>query len=183
MPFRFESVEIPGPVLIHVDSFDDGRGFFIESYKQSEFERNGIPDTFVQDNWSRSVGGSLRGLHYQRAPKAQAKLISVVRGEIFDVVVDIRRGSPSFGRWLGVKLSEMSRKMLYVPVGFAHGFCVLSELADVVYKVSAEYDPEFESGIVWNDPGLAITWPVQKPVLSARDSRLPCFRDAETFFR
>jgi dTDP-4-dehydrorhamnose 3,5-epimerase len=127
----------------------------------------------VQDNWSRSVGGSLRGLHYQRAPKAQAKLVSVVRGEIFDVVVDIRRGSPTFGRWLGVELSDRSRKMLYVPVGFAHGFCVLSELADVLYKVSAEYDPELESGIVWNDPRLAVSWPVEEPLLSARDSRLP----------
>jgi dTDP-4-dehydrorhamnose 3,5-epimerase len=173
MAFRFESLEIAGPVLIHPDSFDDKRGFFSETYKQSEFERHGIADRFVQDNWSRSVGGSLRGLHYQRAPKAQAKLVSVVRGEIFDVVVDIRRGSPTFGRWLGVELSDRSRKMLYVPVGFAHGFCVLSELADVLYKVSAEYDPELESGIVWNDPRLAVSWPVEEPLLSARDSRLP----------
>jgi dTDP-4-dehydrorhamnose 3,5-epimerase len=106
-------------------------------------------------------------------------LVWVVRGEIFDVAVDIRRGSPNFGRWLGVKLSETARSMLYVPVGFAHGFCVLSEVADVVYKVSAEYDPALESGIVWNDPGLAIRWPIEKPLLSPRDSRLPCLRETE----
>jgi dTDP-4-dehydrorhamnose 3,5-epimerase len=179
MSFRFERLEIPGLLRIMVDSFEDSRGFFIEAYKRSEFECNGIRENFVQDNWSRSVGGSLRGLHYQRDPKAQAKLISVVRGEIFDVAVDLRRGSPNFGHWVGVKLSETACSMLYVPVGFAHGFCVLSEVADIVYKVSAEYDPELESGIVWNDPGLAIRWPIEKPLLSPRDSRLPCLRETE----
>jgi dTDP-4-dehydrorhamnose 3,5-epimerase len=183
MPFRFEPLEIPGLIRVEPQAFGDNRGFFMEMYKRSEFESCGIREHFMQDNYSHSVRGSLRGLHYQKFPKAQAKLVSVIRGEVFDVVVDIRRGSPTYGRWTGIDLSANNRRALYVPLGFAHGFCVLSEDADVVYKVTAEYDPELESGIVWNDPAIGIRWPIDKPLLSAKDAQLPSLRETETPFR
>jgi dTDP-4-dehydrorhamnose 3,5-epimerase len=179
MPFRFTPLEIPGPQIIEAATFEDSRGHFIETYKHSEFQANGICEHFVQDNWSRSRYGVLRGLHFQRAPKAQAKLICVIRGEIFDAAVDIRKGSPTYGRWVGLSLSERAPRMLYLPVGFAHGFCVLSDIADVVYKATAEYDADLDTGILWDDPAIGIRWPLDKPLLSAKDARLPRLRDSE----
>ncbi|HXG51073.1 MAG TPA: dTDP-4-dehydrorhamnose 3,5-epimerase [candidate division Zixibacteria bacterium] len=183
MAFRFEPLGASGLILVEPTAFEDRRGFFMEVYKRSEFAGNGIVDVFVQDNCSRSVRGTLRGLHYQRHPKAQAKLVGVVRGEIFDVAVDLRRGSPEYGRCQSVVLSDRNRRMLYVPAGFAHGFCVLSEVADVVYKASAEYDPALDGGILWNDPEIGIRWPIERPLLSEKDARLPRLRDSDPGFR
>lgn len=173
MPFLFQRLEIPDVVLVTAQASADQRGSFAELYKRSEFAAHGIPAVFVQDNCSSSVHRVLRGLHYQRFPRAQSKLIMVVRGEIFDVAVDLRKDSPTFGRWSGAVLSAATRRMLYVPEGCAHGFCVTSREADVVYKVTAEYAPEFEGGLRWNDPSLNIKWPIAEPVLSARDRALP----------
>lgn len=173
MPFRFQRLDIPEVVLVEPRAFRDTRGFFMETYKQSEFAANGITCGFVQDNVSHSLKGVLRGLHYQRPPQPQAKLVSVLRGEVFDVAVDIRHGSPTFGRWVGVVLSEQNPQLLYIPVGFAHGFCVLSDEAIFAYKVSAEFSPELDNGIVWNDPTLAVAWPLSEPLLSPKDQRLP----------
>jgi dTDP-4-dehydrorhamnose 3,5-epimerase len=178
MPFQFEKLGIPEVVLIEAERFGDDRGFFMEMFKASEFTTYGIPAVFVQDNLSHSVRGVLRGLHYQKQPKAQGKLVSVLRGQIFDVAVDIRQGSPTFGQWLGTELSADNGRMLYVPVGFAHGFCVLSEQADVLYKVTAEYARELDRGIIWNDPDIGIRWPIAVPILSPKDARLPRLREA-----
>lgn len=182
MPFEFRNTEIPGVIIIEPRSFQDGRGLFMEIYRVSEFAANGIRERFVQDNYSHSVRGVLRGLHYQKNPKAQGKLITVVKGEIFDVAVDIRRGSPSYGRWVGVALSSENRLMLYIPVGFAHGYCVLSDEADVVYKVTEEYTQELDQGVIWNDPTIGIKWPIKEPVISPRDIRLPFLEEADNDF-
>lgn len=182
MPFRFERLQIPDVILVEAPRFEDARGFFMETYKRSQFAEQGIPHAFVQDNYSRSVRGVLRGLHYQKEPKAQGKLVSVIRGEIFDVAVDIRRGSPTYGRWASAILSEENGRMLYVPVGFAHGFCVLSEQADVVYKVTEEYAPDLDRGIIWNDPDIGIAWPIDAPILSAKDAGLPRLLNADNNF-
>ncbi len=183
MPFTFTPLQIPDVILITARVFDDARGFFLETYKYSEFAAHGIPETFVQDNHSRSVRGVLRGLHFQNPPQAQGKLVRVVRGEIFDVAVDIRPSSPTFGQWVGEILSEANQRMLYIPPGFAHGFLVLSELADVSYKVTAEYAPELDSGIIWNDPTIQIQWPLQgSPLLSAKDAALPTLLNADNRF-
>jgi dTDP-4-dehydrorhamnose 3,5-epimerase len=182
MPFRFERLEIPELVFVQAQSFEDSRGFFLETYRASEFAAHGIPARFVQDNLSHSVYGVLRGLHYQKRPKAQGKLVMVLRGQIFDVAVDIRQGSPTFGQWAGVTLSADRFGMIYVPAGFAHGFCVLSQEADVLYKVTEEYAPELDRGIVWNDPAIGIRWPVADPVLSKKDAQLPLLRDADHNF-
>ncbi|MBC7218168.1 MAG: dTDP-4-dehydrorhamnose 3,5-epimerase [Candidatus Caldatribacterium sp.] len=182
MPFRFERLEIPEVILIEPQVFHDERGFFMETYRYSTFAAFGIKENFVQDNHSRSVRGVLRGLHYQNPPKAQGKLVRVVVGEIFDVAVDIRKGSPTYGRWVGVKLSAENRKMLYIPAGFAHGFCVLSDVAEVVYKVTEEYAPECEAGIIWNDPEIGITWPIENPIVSPKDARWPPLEKAVNRF-
>jgi len=179
VPFEFTRLEIPEVVLVRAKAFHDSRGFFMEAYKFSEFVSNGISVRFVQDNFSRSTRrGVLRGLHYQKDPKAQGKLVMVLRGRIWDVAVDIRRGSPTYGRWVAAELSEDEHTMLWVPPGFAHGFCVLSDGADVLYKCTEEYAPELDRGIRWDDPDLAISWPVAEPVLSEKDASLP--RLAET---
>jgi len=178
MHFRFERREIPEVILVESESSDDSRGFFSESYKRSVFAENGILDEFVQDNHSRSVRGTLRGLHFQLEPKAQAKLVMVVRGEIFDVAVDLRRNSPTYARWVGAILSAANHRKLYVPCGFAHGFCVLSDGADVLYKVSAEYDQGLDTGVAWNDPQIGVDWPVEEPVLSPKDAGLPPLESA-----
>ncbi len=182
MPFRFTPLDIPDVLVVEATTFEDPRGSFVEMYKRSEFLSAGIADTFVQDNYSHSARGVLRGLHYQKPPQAQGKLISVLVGAVFDVAVDIREGSPTRGRWVGVTLSTKNRRMLYVPQGFAHGFCVLSDYADVMYKVTAEYAPDLDRGITWNDPDLAIAWPVSSPVLSAKDAHLPLWRQVESDF-
>jgi dTDP-4-dehydrorhamnose 3,5-epimerase len=182
MSFKFQNLEIPEIVLVEAASYADDRGFFAETYKMSSFSAHGISPAFVQDNLSHSVRGVLRGLHYQKRPKAQGKLVMVLRGQIFDAAVDIRRGSPTYGRWVGVMLSADDFRMLYVPVGFAHGFCVLSEEADVLYKVTEEYTPDLDRGIVWNDPAIGIQWPVAEPILSRKDAQLPLLRDADNNF-
>jgi len=182
MPFTFKKLDIPDVILIETRSFPDDRGYFIESFKESIFTSNGIATNFVQDNFSHSVKGVLRGLHYQKNPKAQAKLVVTLRGEIFDVTVDIRKNSPTYGKWIGEILSEQNHKLLYIPDGFAHGFCVLSEEADVLYKVNNEYSPEHEKGIIWNDPDIDITWPIDKPILHEKDQQLPFLKDADNDF-
>jgi dTDP-4-dehydrorhamnose 3,5-epimerase len=172
---------IPDVLLIEPRVFGDARGFFLESWNEREFERAGIHARFVQDNHSRSEKGVLRGLHYQiRQP--QGKLIRVTAGEIFDVAVDIRRSSPTFGKWEGTRLSAQSKNMLWVPTGFAHGFCVLSDFAEVLYKTTDFYAPEHERSILWNDPELRIDWALSAaPLLSPKDAAGLRLRDAEVF--
>ena len=182
-PIPVARMNIPEVILVEAKSFSDDRGFFAETYKKSEFIKHGIDYDFVQDNHSRSKRGVLRGLHYQKSPVAQAKLVSVARGEIFDVAVDIRKRSPTYGRWVSAVLSDQNHRFLSVPEGFAHGFQVLSEEADVIYKVTAEYSPEHERGIIWNDPTLAIDWPIKDPLLSPRDARLPTLNNADNNFQ
>ncbi|MCD6454981.1 MAG: dTDP-4-dehydrorhamnose 3,5-epimerase [Candidatus Aminicenantes bacterium] len=171
--FKFKRLEIPDVILIEPTVFEDQRGFFLESYNLKEFEAFGINVNFVQDNHSRSKKGVIRGLHFQKGKMAQAKLVRVVKGEIFDVAVDIRKGSSYYGKWVAVTLSENNKRMLFIPEGFAHGFCVLSEEADVLYKASNFYSPEHEGGIRWDDPDLAIPWPVDNPIVSLKDRNLP----------
>jgi dTDP-4-dehydrorhamnose 3,5-epimerase len=158
--------------VIEPDVYRDERGFFLEVYRAARFSAAGLPVAFVQDNHSRSLRGTIRGLHWQwRRP--QAKLVRVVAGEIFDVAVDIRRGSPTFGKWVGVRLSGESLRQTFIPEGFAHGFCVLSDVADVEYKCTAEYDPDGESGFRWDDAGVGIEWPAGAALLSPKDATLP----------
>jgi len=180
--FNLIPLEIPDLLLIEPTAFGDQRGFFMETYNRREFEKLGLKDDFVQDNHSRSVKGVIRGLHYQLRERAQAKLVRVIRGEIFDVAVDLREGSPYFGKWVGVRLSAENRLMLYIPEGFAHGFAVLSEEAEVLYKTSDFYSPQHERGIIWNDPEIGISWPVQNPILSEKDRHWPPLREAERNF-
>lgn len=183
MPFEFTPLEITGAVLIVPRVFPDERGFFMETYKRSEFAAEGITETFVQCNHSKSAKGILRGLHYQKYPHAQGKLVRALAGEIYDVAVDIRDGSPTFGQWVAVSLSSENKKMLYVPAGFAHGFCVISADAEIQYMTTEEYAPKFEAGVIWNDPDLDIDWPIVEPELSARDRAWPRLREADNNFR
>lgn len=157
--------------------FQDNRGFFMETYSYREFEKAGIKEKFVQDNHSKSIKGVLRGLHFQIEPFAQSKLVRCIKGEIFDVAVDIRENSPTFKKWYGLVLSEENKKMLYIPKGFAHGFVVLSDIAEVEYKVDNFYSPEHERGIIWNDPEIKIEWPIQNPILSEKDAKLPTLEE------
>ena len=166
--------KLPGIKLVRPNVFVDDRGFFFESYNAQAFAAVGIDVVFVQDNHSRSVKGTLRGIHYQSRP-GQAKLVRVVVGRTWSVVVDIRPNSSSFGQWEAIELDESTREQLFIPVGFGHGFCVLSEFAEVEYKVSALYDAEAECAINYADPELAIAWPVKQPLLSARDQRAESF--------
>ena len=183
MPFQFKKMEIPEVLLIEPMAFKDNRGFLMETYKHSDFAAHGISVPLVQSNFAWSVKGVLRGLHYQKQPKAQGKLVMVIKGEIFDVAVDVRKGSPSYGKWAAAELSSENRRMLYVPPGFAHGFCVVSEEAHVVYQVSgSEYAPEAERGIAWNDPDIRVKWPTASPVLSSKDSQLLPLKKADNNF-
>ena len=182
MPFNFKRLEIPEVILVEPRVFEDERGFFMETYKMLDFVASGIKGNFVQENHSRSTKGVLRGLHYQNPPFGQGKLVRVVRGEIFDVAVDIRKGSPTYGKWLSVILSEENKNMLYVPEGFAHGFCVLSGIAEVIYKTTDVYSAPSEAGIIWNDEDLNIEWPVKKPDLSERDKKWPTLKEADIKF-
>jgi dTDP-4-dehydrorhamnose 3,5-epimerase len=169
---RVLPTEIPGVVVIEPDVYQDGRGFFLETYHADRYRARGIEGPFVQDNHSRSAAGTLRGLHLQ-VKRPQGKLVRVVEGEIFDVAVDVRRGSPTFGRYVVVTLTAENFRQCYVPPGFAHGFCVVSQIAQVEYKCTDFYDPAHEIGIAWNDPAVAVPWPVREPRLSARDSHHP----------
>ena len=171
---KVTDLELAGIKLIRPDIFGDERGFFIETYSVERYAVAGIDMTFVQDNHSRSVKDTLRGLHYQSQP-GQAKLVRVLVGRICDVVVDIRPRSPTFGKWLAHELDDRTREQLFIPVGFAHGFCVLSDAAEVEYKVSAPYDAKTECGIDYADPELAVAWPVRAPLLSARDQKAESF--------
>ena len=173
MTFSFSSLEIPDVKLVIPKHYSDERGYFLENFKESEFSANKINAKFVQDNVSFSTKGVLRGLHYQIKPKEQAKLVSVISGEIFDVAVDIRKDSPTFGKWVGRIISEKNHEMLYIPEGFAHGFCTLSNTANVLYKVTNEYSPENEQGIIWNDPNVSISWPIKNLIVSEKDKKLP----------
>jgi dTDP-4-dehydrorhamnose 3,5-epimerase len=166
---------LPDVLVIEPTVHRDDRGFFIESYHAPRYRQAGIEATFVQDNQSRSAKGTLRGLHWQTAPHPQAKLVRVVDGEILDVAVDIREDSPTFGRWAAVTLSSENFRQLYLPVGFAHGFLVMSERADIEYKCSDIYDPAAELGLMWDDPALGIAWPIPDPILSRRDRSHPPF--------
>jgi dTDP-4-dehydrorhamnose 3,5-epimerase len=182
MPFNFQRLEIPDLFLVEAKSFNDDRGSFLESYKESDFILNGINTKFVQDNISHSKQYCLRGLHYQKNPKAQAKLVTVIQGKIFDVAVDIRRDSVTFGRWVSEILSAENHKSLFIPEGFAHGFCVLSENADVLYKVNSEFSSNHERGIIWDDLTLNIDWPTKSPLLSKKDSELPSLDNIDNNF-
>jgi len=169
---------IPDVILLEPKVFGDERGFFYESYNQQAFQQaTGLDVAFVQDNHSRSARNVLRGLHYQLPPKAQGKLVRAVVGQVFDVAVDIRENSPTFGKWVGEILSADNKRQIWIPPGFAHGFLVLSEYAEFLYKTTDYYAPEFERGILWNDPDVAVAWPLNgAPLLSAKDTQSPQFR-------
>ncbi|ART81785.1 dTDP-4-dehydrorhamnose 3,5-epimerase [Oceanisphaera profunda] len=174
---------IPDVLIIEPKVFGDDRGFFYESFNQQQFEQAvGYDVSFVQDNHSRSSKGVLRGLHYQLAPYAQGKLVRVVQGEVFDVAVDIRKSSPTFGQWVGVNLSAENKRQLWVPEGFAHGFVTLTDSAEFLYKTTNYYTPKYECCIIWNDPILAIDWPLQQaPALSEKDAQGGLFANADYF--
>jgi len=169
---KFIGTELPGLTIVEPEIHRDPRGYFLEVTHQRKYTAAGIGAAFVQANLSVSVRGTLRGLHYQRR-KPQGKLVSALRGEIFDVAVDLRPGSSTFGRWMGVRLDGETKRQLYVPEGFAHGFCVLSETAEVFYLCTDYYDPEDEAGILWSDPGIDIDWPKMDFILSEKDKRHP----------
>ena len=178
MATDFTPLEIPDVLLIHTTRHMDERGYFSETYRQSAFTT--INTEFVQDNFVRSNHRVLRGLHFQLPPKAQGKLVRVVRGEIFDVAVDLRIGSDTFSQWVGIQMSSEQEAQLYIPPGFAHGYLVLSELgADVTYKTTQEYDPSLERGIKWDDPDIAISWPIPDPILSSKDLGLPNLTESD----
>ena len=169
---RVLPTDLPGVVLVEPDVFRDARGYFLETFQQRKYREAGIPYSFVQDNQSRSSRGTLRGMHAQ-LKKPQGKLIRVLQGEIFDVAVDIRPNSATFGKWTGAKLSAETFRQMFIPPGFAHGFCVLSESADVAYSCTELYDRSDEIGFRWNDPAVAIVWPIDRPLLSEKDAALP----------
>ena len=178
---QVHQTELPGVVRIEPRVFGDERGFFKETYEQRRYHDAGVPGEFVQDNCSRSRRGTLRGLHFQ-IQHPQGKLLQVFRGEIFDVAVDLRRNSPSFGRWVGEILSETNHRQLYVPPGFAHGFYVLSDVADVFYKCTDYYFPEHERSLLWNDPNVGVAWPLSdEPILSDKDRGGVPLADVESF--
>lgn len=180
MPFEFKKYEISDIQLIIPKVFNDERGFFLEKYKKTDFFLNGIKDEFNQDNHSKSTKGVLRGLHYQKEPKAQAKLVSCIKGDILDVAVDIRKDSATFGKWIAERLTEENKHILYIPAGFAHGFVVLSDEAEILYKASNEYSKEHDRGILWNDPDINIQWNIDfEPILSEKDKNQPRLRDIE----
>ena len=182
MSFTFKKLSIPDVIVIEPKIFPDERGEFLELFKQSIFEQNEINVKFVQDNISVSNLDVLRGLHFQKTPKSQAKLITVLQGEIFDVAVDIRKNSSTYGKWVGEILSENNRKLLFIPEGFAHGFCTLRENTIVMYKVSNEYSSELERSIIWNDPEINISWPIKNPILSEKDSQATILKNVDNNF-
>ncbi|UOF91467.1 dTDP-4-dehydrorhamnose 3,5-epimerase [Fodinisporobacter ferrooxydans] len=179
---KVAKIDLQGLLIIEPDVFGDHRGFFMESYNKQKFAGLGIGYEFVQDNHSLSTEvGTIRGLHYQLPPKAQTKLVRVVAGAIFDVAVDIRKGSPTFGKWFGVELSAANKKQLLIPKGFAHGYCTIEPNTEVLYKVDELYSPVHDRGILWNDPMIGIPWPTELAILSAKDEKHPLLQDAEVF--
>lgn len=174
MPFEFEKQSIEDVILITPKVFGDNRGFFMETYKKSDFEKNGITGEFNQDNHSKSSKGVLRGLHYQEEPYSQAKIVRCIKGKIFDVAVDIRKDSKTFGKYVKVELSEDNKKMLYIPKGFAHGFVALSDEVEIAYKTQGEYYPQSDRGVIWNDKDININWEIDfEPILSEKDKKHP----------
>jgi len=178
--FKFIPTGIEGLTIIEPTVFGDNRGYFMETYQYEEFAAAGIGVTFVQDNQSKSVRGVLRGLHYQ-VTKPQAKLVRVISGAVYDVAVDIRKGSATYGKWFGVTLTEENKRQIFVPEGFAHGFMVISETAEFVYKCTRFYDPADEAGVLWNDPGIGIEWPLdaREIILSEKDGKFPLLKDQD----
>ncbi|MEK6764678.1 MAG: dTDP-4-dehydrorhamnose 3,5-epimerase [Planctomycetota bacterium] len=169
---KYIKTNLPDVLLIEPKVFEDSRGFFMETFHQEKYAELGIDHAFIQDNYSHSTHGTLRGLHYQ-LKHPQGKLIYVITGKIFDVAVDIRRGSPTFGQWAGQYLSDQNRRQIFVPEGFAHGFCVISKTADVLYKTTDLYNPDDEYGVLWSDPAIGIDWPVKAPIVSDKDKQFP----------
>jgi dTDP-4-dehydrorhamnose 3,5-epimerase len=181
---EFVETSLKGAYIIKLNVFQDERGFFVETYSEKVFQENGIDAKFVQDNHSLSARkGVLRGLHFQLPPNDQAKLARVTRGKVLDVIVDIRKNSPTYGKWEGVELSAENFKMLFVPRGFAHAFLTLEDNTEFIYKVDNFYSPESDSGIIWNDPDLAIDWPIENPTLSEKDAKLQKFKDFNSPFK
>ena len=177
MKYEASKFEIDGPILVAPKVIYDERGFFMESYTKDEFEKLGIKIEFIQDNHSLSIKNTLRGMHFQKEPYAQSKLVRCITGSILDVAVDIRNDSKTLGKYVKVVLSSEDKKMLYIPKGFAHGFFVLSDVAEILYKVDNLYNKGYDSGIIWNDPELGIDWPVANPILSEKDRKLQTFAD------
>lgn len=184
MPFEFKPFStLPEVILIETKAFPDARGWFAETYKKSDFSRNGISSEFLQDNHSRSTTKDiLRGLHFQNEPAAQGKLVRCLTGEVFDVAVDIRAGSPTCTKWVSTNLSAENRRMIWVPPGFAHGVLTVSDIAEIAYKVTAEYSPAHDRSIRWNDPQIGVNWPVANPILSKKDAEAPLLRDSDCNF-
>lgn len=182
MPFVFEQTSIDGLLIITSRLFPDDRGFFMETYKESDFIKAGINERFVQDNHSRSSKGTLRGLHFQRPPFAQAKLVRCTRGRLWDVAIDLRPSSPTYKQWHGVELSEENRVMFFIPAGFAHGFVALEDGTELQYKCSAEYNAQSDGGVRWDDPELAIDWPIKDVLVSLKDAALPYLKDIQNPF-
>lgn len=181
MPFNFIKQEIEDVILVKPKIFEDNRGFFMESYKKSEFFANGIDVEFNQDNHSKSSKGVLRGLHYQASPYGQAKIVRCTKGKIYDVAVDIRPNSKTFGKYVKVELSEENKSMLYIPIGFAHGFVALSEEVELIYKASGEYNPNADRGILWSDNDINIDWGIDfDPIISEKDKFQPLLKDINT---
>lgn len=183
MPFEFIETELKDVIIVKPRVFGDKRGFFLESYKKNDFVNAGIDVEFNQDNHSKSTKGVLRGLHFQLNPKAQAKLVRCARGKIYDVAVDLRKNSPNYKKWVKVELSEDNKQMLYIPAGFAHGFVVLSEEAELLYKATNEYAPELDGGIKWNDEDINVDWGIDfTPLISDKDAVLPSLKEAKINF-
>lgn len=184
MPFKFKRFDnLPEVMLIEPQTFSDGRGWFAETYKKSDFEAHAINRDFVQDNHSRSTSrGILRGLHFQKEPAAQGKLLRCILGEVFDVAVDIRKGSPTYAKWVSATLSAENHDMMWVPPGFAHGFLTTSDFAEVAYKVTCEYSASHDRSVRWNDPAIGIKWPIANPTLSKRDAEAPLLKDVDNNF-
>jgi dTDP-4-dehydrorhamnose 3,5-epimerase len=181
MVFKFSPFELPGLLLVEGPRFPDERGFFLESFRESDLAEAGLPP-FVQDNHSRSTKGVLRGLHYQKNPHAIGKLVRCARGQVYDVVVDIRKGSKTYGRWAGIELTDEKNIALWVPAGFAHGFYTVSDVADVIYKVTGYWSKDCDRGVLWNDSSIGIKWPSQNALLSPKDSILPPLSKADNNF-
>lgn len=181
MPFTFKSLKIPEVILVEPKSFPDERGFFLESFKASDFAKGNLPTHFAQDNFSYSHKNVIRGLHYQKEPHAQGKLVTVLKGSVLDVAVDIRKKSSTFLKWVAKELNDQNHLMLYIPPGFAHGFISLTDDVHLLYKCTKEYHPQSDAGIRWDDPAIAIPWPVRNPIISKKDLILPDAENAQLF--